>query len=212
MRLWNRFQRSWKPLASVSNAPKRRRTQLVVETLEARDVPTAVFTPHFGPETLTYHGGDLLQEPPVYLIFSGSQWQTPAASQLATDIQARAATLLSGPYLSGLTQYSVFGHPISGHAHLDKVVFDNSDSLKNGFTVGQLENVIDHQVDIGALPESDDTSQEPIYVVLTPPGIKSDQPNAAGYHSHFTRFDFPLDFDGMNCAWVSGGSSGTLDA
>jgi hypothetical protein len=211
MRLWKQLQRSWKSLAAVSNTPRRQRPRLVLETLEQRDVPTAVFAPHFGTETVTYHGGDLLNSPDVHLIFWGPDWQTPTLSQLASDIQTRAGTLLSGPYLSGLAQYSVAGHPITGHAQLGKVVFDTS-TVPNNFSADNLRDVINHQVDIGALPEADVSSQEPIYVVLTPPGFTSNEPNAAGFHSHFTRFDFPIDFDGMNFAWVSGGSSATLDS
>ena len=95
-------------MASASNLPNGNRARLAVETLEGRVVPTLLFTPHFGQENVAYHGGDLLSSPDVHLIFLGAEWQTPTLRQLATDIQTRAATLLSGPYLSGLKQYSVY--------------------------------------------------------------------------------------------------------
>jgi hypothetical protein len=211
------FQRFWKSLNSGSNRWHRKHPRLEIETLEGRLVPTLLFTPHFGQETLSYNGGDLLSSPDVHLIFLGAEWQTAANSQLASDIQTRAATLLSGPYLSGLKQYSVSGQPIDGHAQLGKVVFDtfvnfSTSKPANIFTDQQLQDAINHQVDISALPESDDTSHPPIYVVLTPPGVKSNEnPNFAGYHSSFVHSDFFFDRDTMYYAWVSGGSIGSLD-
>src|SRR5262249_8700117 len=145
MRLWRQLRRYWKPRAAGPSAAGRKRARLAVERLEERDVPTALFTPQFGPETVTYHRGELLPDPPVYLLFAVLRGQPPGLSQLAAAIQAQTASLLSGPYLSGLQQYSVPGHTIDGHAHLDKVAFDSSDA-KNGFSQGQVEDVIDRQV------------------------------------------------------------------
>jgi hypothetical protein len=165
-----------------------KQSRLVLETLEERTVPTIVFNPHFGPETTTDHGGPKLNSPPVYLVFWGSFWQNGAGSQMATDIQNQTVNLLSGPYLIGLRQYGV-----DGHAQLSRVVFDHSDP-QPGFGDQQIRDVFNNQIDNGHLPESDDTSRDPIYVVLTPPGTATSAP-ALGYHSKDTDQDFPFDFD-----------------
>jgi hypothetical protein len=190
-----RVFRSFEPTGQARR-PKSRSRRLELESLEERALPTVVIYPHFGPETVTDHGGTKLNSPPVYLIFWGSDWQG-VDSQLAADIQARAATLLSGPYLSGLTQYGS-----NGLAWLSQVRFDSSNP-NQGFSDDQLKAVFNNQIDNNNLPESDDTPFAPIYVVLTPPNV-GNAGGAMGYHSTDTDYDFPFDFDHMAYAWVGG--------
>jgi hypothetical protein len=182
---------------SAQTLPRKTTPRLQLESLEERTVPTIVFNPVFSPETVTDHGGTKLNNPPVYLIFWGSYWQTPAGVQMCADLQNQTASLLSGPYLSGLQQYGV-----DGHAHLSTVRFDKSDP-SNGFTEDQVKAVFNNQIDNNGLPEADDTSNCPIYVVLTPPNVSA-QGGALGYHGTDTDYDFPFDFDRMPYAWVGG--------
>jgi hypothetical protein len=178
--------------------------RLALEDLEDRTVPTVVFNPHFGPETVTDGGGQKLFSPPVELVFWGSFWQTSAGSQLAADIENKAATLLSGPFLSHLTQYGS-----DGNAFFSQAVFDSSDP-SNGFTDAQIRSVFNNQIDNNALPESDGTANPPIYLVLTPPNVQSNQAGALGYHSMDYDKDFvfgippSIETDTMAYGWVGG--------
>jgi hypothetical protein len=192
--------------------PRKLPRRLELETLEDRAVPTVMFNPHFGQETITDHGGTKLNSPPVYLIFWGSYWQSGAGAQMAANIQSQTANLLSGPYLSGLKQYGV-----DGHAQLARVVFDGSNP-QAGFSDQQIKDVFNSQIDNNHLPESDDTRTAPIYVVLTPPNLSSNTPGAGGYHGVdtdtdlVTIFPFPIvEVDHMAYAWV-GGFGGTTSS
>ncbi len=100
-----------------------RRARLRFEVLEQRDVPTVIFTPVFGAETIFWRLGSLagqavtspitnnptvLKDPQVYLIFEGSSWTNTRAAKWAADAQ----TIIGSSYLSGLKQYGSDGHAI----------------------------------------------------------------------------------------------------
>src|SRR5262249_47978447 len=64
------------------------------------------------------------------------------------------------------------------------------------------------------LPDSDDFSNEGLYVVFTPFGKHSDQDTdtriVGGYHGHYTQYSFSLDFsDTRHFAWI--GDFGNLN-
>ncbi len=179
--------------------------------LEDRTVPTIVFTPAFGAESATDHGGDTLPDVPVYLIFWGQGWGTKAnPSAAALDIENATDSLLSGPYLSRLSSYrSNLGHATFGipgdPGH--RAAWDASNP-PNGFSWWDLRDVIGDHIDNGDLPQSDATGNEGLYLVVTPPGIQSDQGGAGGYHTidyHFNSIWDPLDL--VVVGWV--GSSAT---
>lgn len=166
---------------------------------------TVDFVPHFGAETTHFGGGDKLSNVPVYLIFWGSYWTSNG--QKATDIVHAAQGLYSSPYLSGLTQYGS-----DGRAHFAGSRFDTSDPPTN-FSQNRIQDVVQNAIDNLGLPEPDSGSHEPIYFVVTPPGASSNVPNAASYHSAYTHFDFPFDFDHTTYGWIGGGSAanGSID-
>jgi hypothetical protein len=92
-----------------ASAKKRRNACLQVEPLEDRIVPTIVFTPIFGPETVAGSKNDGLQNPDVIYIFSGNYWNTAQGQQDETALLNSAKSIMSGPYLRGLTQYGSDG-------------------------------------------------------------------------------------------------------
>src|SRR5438105_7961849 len=108
------FQKLFRSLRQRSPRPRFLRTarRLELVGLEDRTVPTVVFTPAFGAESATDHGGETLPNVPVYLIFSGPGWGTPAnPSASAQAIESATDSLLSGPYLSRLSSYRAdLGH------------------------------------------------------------------------------------------------------
>jgi hypothetical protein len=87
-------------------------------------MPTVLFNPVFGAETINWRAGNAagmqagsaaaspitynpaaLQNPQVYLIFYGPTWTPAIAQQYATDVQ----TIANSQYLSALTQYGSDG-------------------------------------------------------------------------------------------------------
>jgi hypothetical protein len=100
-----------------SSSAKSRKTRLQVEALEERAVPTVVIVPQFGPETIAPGStNDGMQHPAVNLIFSGKYWNTIEGQQDETTLLNSVQSILSGPYLSRLTQYGSDGKANLGKA------------------------------------------------------------------------------------------------
>jgi hypothetical protein len=156
--------------------PKRARTQLLVECLEERTVPTVMinFNPVFGPETQAQSNGAHLDSPPVYLIFWGSYWSTNQAQ--AATVQNAAGKVLASSYLSYLMQYGSDGQATLGDPN--HIYWDNSDPSWGNFGEGDITTVIDAQFDAGYLTKSTNA----IYVVVTPPGATSSTVGAGGFN------------------------------
>src|SRR5262249_38878101 len=86
------------------SSKKLNKTRLGVETLENRLVPTVVFQPVFGAESVNNHH-DGLQNPPVTVIFSGSFWNSDNEKPLLDGMQR----IMGGAYLIAMTQYGSDG-------------------------------------------------------------------------------------------------------
>jgi hypothetical protein len=121
-------------------AKPKKRTRLELEALEDRLVPTVVFTPKFGAETLNAPGNGAasyttLNHPTVNLIFWGSYWTdtTGAGPSQAKTLKDDLGSLISGPYLSALQPYDANWRPQMGG-----VWFDDKTSAPAGFTAGDL--------------------------------------------------------------------------
>src|SRR5437870_2976514 len=102
---------------------------LGVEALEDRSMPSILFSPQFGGESVTDHGGTKLSSVPVELIFWGSAWGT-IASPSPDMIRNALGHVLGGPYFSSLRQYGC-----DGNISLGASVF-NTSNPSNGFTEG----------------------------------------------------------------------------
>jgi hypothetical protein len=173
-----------------------------LESLEDRTLPAILFTPAFGPEQPVHQLNQpvLGNNPPVFLIFWGTEWSAGngVPNQAAIDFEKAALSVFPGPYLSALAQYdgSLGNAVIAG-----SVVVDTSEPA-DGFTVDQLLNVVGSTDSLG-IPEVDDfNGVTPLYVVLTPSGKHSDQGNGiVGYHLTGDVGGWP-DSDASPVAWV----------
>lgn len=165
--LLRRVYQSGKPQQPVRR-PKKERRHLMLESLEERTVPTVIYPAVFGPEAPAGDGGDRLSSPPVYLILWGSYWNG-AGSQQANIVTQAAAAVMASPYLTGIQQYGSDGHAAFGNAVFGPVVNDVSDPSNGNFGDGEVDDIIDNAVDQAFLPQNDNA----IYVVVTPPGVKS---------------------------------------
>jgi RTX calcium-binding nonapeptide repeat (4 copies) len=191
---------------------KKSRRPLSFEQLEDRVTPTILWSPFYGAETAGDGGGEKLGvngPVPVYLIFWGSYWNTSAGSLLADNTQFVVNEILSqSALLDGLHEYG-----INYRAYIPTsrgAAFDYTDPSGTTLSDSQVQNEVQYAIDHLGLPEPDDTSSEPIYLVISAPGIGV--PGANGYHSVYTNYDpfFPIDGDETVYGWI-GNINGSLD-
>ena len=92
-------------------APVRRKSaRLSVETMESRQVPTVVFRPHFGEESIAPGSqNESMQSPPVYVTFWGPYWGTAQGQQDESALLASAQSIINSSYFTGLEQYGSDG-------------------------------------------------------------------------------------------------------
>jgi hypothetical protein len=149
---------------------RRRRTRLEVESLEDRLVPTIVFNPAFGNETIKPGSTSAgMQNPAVNIIFSGTYWDTPTAQATEAALLNGAKEILNSPYLSGLTQYGS-----SGTAHFAASWNDpNSvtvDPNNLGASPGDVEGFLINSIaNHSAYPGNIDYQHAPIFVMVSDP-------------------------------------------
>jgi hypothetical protein len=170
--------------SSRARRPEKARPRLGLEQLEDRTVPTIVFGPRFGAETLVPPTGGgthytTLSSPTVYLIFWGSYWSTTAGIENANTLgQNVARTILGSTYLSGLTEYGSNGRAVFGAQWIDPR--SAASDPPAGFNAGDpasattVQNEIVHAIDdptspIFAPAFHTAITSSPIYVVVTDP-------------------------------------------
>lgn len=165
---------------------------------EAADAATGV--------VMSDHGGKILQHVQVQLLFWGVAW-TGEATPSVTDITNAVERIMTGPYLSALSQYRNIGTGrLGGH-----VVISSSDP-PNPFTDRDMAQLVRAQLRAGTVPEPDSDAGL-LYCVVLPPGVRAADPRVIGEHSYFLYWDVDLPFDldvGLvHYAWVM--NDGTLD-
>ncbi len=178
-----------------SASQPQRRARLELEALEDRLVPTVVFIPKFGAETVS--GQNIaLRSPHVDVIFSGPSWtQTSQGQQDLTTLSNSVQNILSGPYLTGLKQYGSDGLAVYSGNWTDSTEvstsvsqnYANNPSAGNTALATYVSNSIakNHKT---ALP----TSLAPIYVVISDTNVQANG-GYGGFNAH----------PNMNLIWVS---------
>jgi hypothetical protein len=182
-------------------APARsRKTCLQVEALEERAVPTIVIQPYFSAETIAPGStNDGMQHPTVNLVFSGSYWNTAAGQQDENTLVSAAQSLLSGPYLSGLTQYGSDGTANFGQFWTDPAIVPNATGA-NGPSQGDVQSFLQNSIGPGAAPGFYDWQHAPIYVVVSDPASSG---LGNGWNAQGTYGLFGLIPENMHMIWVS---------
>lgn len=191
-------------LAGKAASKKRKAGRPVtIEPLEERKMMSVVYHPVFGTEAQKNGNGSNLSSPPIYLIFWGSYWGGTNTPQ-AQAIENAANKVVNSSFLNVVQQYGS-----NGNATIDSLyTYDSSNPVSGGFNDSNISSVIENQIDNGPLPEGDGPAHDPIYVVVTPPNVKSDIANAAGFNYDDHDYDFPIDFDTMHGCWVWSGTNG----
>jgi hypothetical protein len=203
--LVNRFRlgRASKPTSRKRRPANRHRVCLQVEALEQRDVPTVDFLSNWGYETIHGSVTDGMQNPPVVLVFSGNYWTTTTAGEqdMAT-LKNSAAAIMSGPYLTGLTEYGSDGKATFAQCLSipDTVTIDKPGPKGQADDV-KLNSLLDNAINNeGALkPGNTDWQHAPIYVVISDPS--SSQGSTVGHNSmgHYPQ----TGGDNIHMIWMS---------
>jgi hypothetical protein len=181
-----------------------------LECLEDRMLPTILYNPVFGPETTSQDGSEHMQQPQVYLIFWGSYWSYGLGPSQASLVTSAASQVVTSTFPLITNQYGADGSNMS----IAGTVFDYSNPSNGNFGAGDINDVVQNQIDNGPLPESDafnGNDHSKIYVVVTPPNVVSSIPNGAGFNHVDTDTDFhgSVDVDDIGECWVWSGSNPT---
>jgi hypothetical protein len=169
-----------------------------IECLEDRTTPTVVFNPHFLHETVSDAHGDVLHNAPIYVLFNGPGWGTTSnPSPAARGVENALTNLLNGPYLGGVHQYRPQDPDIgrlnfspAGGAAVDSTSFPHL-NLTSGFSFAALSFEVDQAIEGGLLPDVDASANQPLYLVVTAPGVQSEpgspftDATPSGYHAWF---------------------------
>jgi hypothetical protein len=145
------------------------------------------------------HGGLVLRSPLVYLIYWGKAWTRPDShTPTAEQVTSATRTMLASSYMAGLAEYRGIGR---GAVRGSKVL--SSSEPPSGFSDDDVRQFVRDQISTGAIP-GPDASNQTVYGVVMPPGVKPD--HAAWEGEHNTDGG---DGHGMHYAWFA--NSGDLD-
>jgi len=138
--------------------------------------------------TVSFHGGALIPNVRVELLFWGTAWTQPTTTPTAAQVVRAVQNILAGPYMSGIRQYAV------GFGTLRGTIIALSDP-PNPFSSDDWHNLIWDLIDQGTFPEPDDAGGRNLYLFITPPGTGYNQPGVGGAHGDPGDYDFPADYD-----------------
>jgi hypothetical protein len=145
------------------------------------------------PINVSNGGGAIGTGLPVQLIFWGSAWNQAATSPSAGAILSSVQTILRGPWMAGLRQYSVRRCNFGG------AIVVTSPAPPGTYNDGDVQDLVWALIDDNKFPEPDDSGGRIIYMVFMPPGTTYGPGGIRGKHLVASDYDFPFDIDH---AWV----------
>ncbi|HZP43018.1 MAG TPA: hypothetical protein VFD84_16115 [Candidatus Binatia bacterium] len=176
---------------------------------------------HPGRNTLTYHGGDLVEHPAPFVIFWGPEWQTDATHQaVAGRVRAILQQLAGSGYGCSWREYALPGSPMDAGSYLGDEIVATPPVQHAGdeLTDAAIQARILTEVDASRAPAPTD---DVIYVVVPPAGVPVRAFGLTGcggssfffcaYHDSFRRLaddpdrfryvvlPFPCTQDGFTC-------------
>ena len=152
---------------------------------------------------IIYHGGRVLTTPRVKPIFWGTAWFRPwlQPGPSAGDILWAMKTIFLGPYMSGLSQYDGVGRG----SILSEIFVSLTNDPPNPLGQHDIESML---TSLTVLPDgrllNPERDSQLLCCVFTPPGFKSTDEEANGYHTFFLSNGGAVPY-----AWIS--NDGTLD-
>ncbi len=156
-------------------------------------MPTVVFNPVYGAETVSSSPYTVLQGPNVELIFWGTYWNTTQGQKDYKTLADEAQTILGSTYFGGLSEYGANAGAVYGTRWADI----NSDPPA-GYDPGQLNTAsnfsaaqaeVQSAINNSTSPTpppggSSDILQSPIYVVVSGPANSNG--DSGGYNAQAT--------------------------
>jgi hypothetical protein len=189
-----------RPVSSSSSRKRPRRLEL--ECLEDRLVPTVLFGTT--PRTLDpAPSSQVINHPHVELVVWGPAWTVNASTPTVNAVQTAADSILTGPYLTGLSQYLSPDQNGVGSV-LGTLVSRDAPPANRGYDRLTVGNWLAQKIDNGTLP-SPTSDPDLLYVVIMPEGVLQDRNGFFGNHS------FATDGQGHNLHFAYIGNNGTLD-
>ena len=111
-----------------------------------------------------------MQNPPVYLIFSGSYWSTSQGQTDQSTLLNATQNILSGPYLTGLTQYGASGTATFANSYDDSntlaISFSSSSKTYKQPTAATLQSYVTQANTSNSGPALNPNA---IYIVVSDP-------------------------------------------
>jgi hypothetical protein len=151
----------------------------------------------------TDHGGVVIPNAHLQLIFWGGAWATSTATPSVGQVTDAVVKIVTGPYMDSLSQYRNVGRAtLFGTTLVSSAVGGSPADPPNPFNDGDITGLISNLRQADRVPSPANDSQLFCCVVL-PPGVNAGG-GFIGEHTYFS-------LDGVNChfAWVM--NNGTLD-
>ena len=129
----------------------------------------------------TDHNGVLIQFVRAYLIFWGSAWTSnPSPTPTTGEVTDAMTRILSGGYLTGLSQYRGVGQGYVLGTHTV-----SASSPPAGFTDANVQTLLKGLISAGTIPDLDPDNQT-LYIVFMPKGINFTNSGVGGEHTYYT--------------------------
>ena len=155
-------------------------------------------------QNLSYQGGAIVSSPQIVVMY----WGPNVDPTLQSNLPGMYNTLLSGPWMNVLKQYSTAGlTPVAGGPSSGQTIQSGSfvkavtitPSNLGDATFDAISGEIQNQVISGAIPAPTFDPQgfpQTIYVVYLPPGLIFTDPNLGTSCKNFDEIEFNLIFPG----------------
>ena len=147
-------------------------------------------------DTLTYHGGALILNPQIFVLFWGSNWASPAHQQTHDTLVSMYQQIGTSPYACSWAEYATTPGPSGAGTYLGAYTIATDPPLTQGeLTDDDIQQEIVHQIQTNAANVPAPTT-DTIYIVVPPDGTPvnafgetscgGSNFTFCGYHSSFT--------------------------
>ncbi|MBV9943167.1 MAG: hypothetical protein JO262_13650 [Solirubrobacterales bacterium] len=153
-----------------------------------------------GAPSFSDHGGVIIPQVHLYLIFWGAAWNSAGAVPTMGQVTDAVINILTGPYMASLHQYrGIDSGYLVGANLVSNAVGSSPASPPTNFTNNDVSNLLTNLISAGRLPDPS-TDSELLYMVMLPPGVS--QPGLLGEHTYYSHNGTNLHF-----GWVANGGS-----
>lgn len=153
-----------------------------------------------GTPSFSDHGGVIIPQVHLYLIFWGSAWNAAGAVPSMGQVTDAVINILTGPYMASLHQYrGINSGYLEGTVLVSTAVGNSPATPSANFNNNDVANLLTNLISAGRLPDPS-TDSELLYMVMLPPGVS--QPGLLGEHTYYNHNGTNLHF-----GWVANGGS-----